>query len=143
MDRAGGVALALALRALGGLGNLRLPRDGSWIEFFNFIKYPPALVFTLFMVGGNLLALAAIERARLWATRAGRILQVFGQAPLAYYIAHLWLFAAIGIVWFRHGTSYGVVYLVWIAGLVPLYFFTRWYRDFKMAKPATSWWRYF
>jgi uncharacterized membrane protein len=137
------VALALALRTLGGLGNLRLPRDGSWIEFFNFIKYPPALVFTLFMVGGNLLALAAIERARLWTTRAGGILQVFGEAPLAYYIGHLWLYAVIGIIWFRHGTSYAVVYVVWIAGLVPLFFFTRWYRDFKMAKPAESLWRFF
>jgi uncharacterized membrane protein len=134
---------AFMLRAAGGFGNLRLPRDGSWIEFLNFIKYPPALVFTLFMLGGNLLALAAIERTRAWTTSAGRLLQVFGQAPLAYYVAHLWLFATVGVLWFRQGTGYGVVYLVWIAGLVPLYFFTRWYRDFKMAKPADSVWRFF
>jgi len=139
----GAIVAALALRAYGGFGNFRPPRDGSWIEFLNFIKYPPALVFTLFMLGGNLLALAAIERAKLWTSRVGRILQVFGQAPLAYYIAHLWLFAIVGIIGFRQGTGYGVVYLIWAAGLVPLYFVTRAYRDFKLAKPTESAWRFF
>ena len=90
---AGALVAAIAMRAAGGFGNLRAPRDGSWIEFLNLIKYPPSLVFTLFMVGGNLLALAAIERVRLWTTGLGRVLEVFGQAPLAFYIAHLWLFA--------------------------------------------------
>ena len=139
----GAVAVLVTLRALGGFGNFRPPRDGSWIEFFNVIKYPPSLVFTLFMLGGNLLALSAIERAHLATSRAGRILQVFGQAPLAFYISHLWLFAIVGIIGFRQGTGYAVVYAVWIAGLVPLYVFTRWYRDFKLAKPAESFWRFF
>ena len=137
------IALALALRALGGLGNLRTPRDGSWIEFLNFIKYPPAFVFTLFMLGGNLLFLAAIDRTRLWTTRAGQVLLVFGQAPLAYYIAHLWLFAIVGALAFRQGAGYPTVYLVWLVGLLPLYVFTRWYRDFKMATAADSYWRFF
>lgn len=138
----GMVAVAMALRGAAGFGNLRAPRDGSWIEFLNVIKYPPALVFTLFMVGGNLLLLALLERARFSNTRVGQVLLVFGQAPLAYYVAHLWLFAIIGMVWFRQGTSYPVVYGIWLAGLVPLYGFTRWYRDFKMSKPPDSAWRF-
>ena len=137
------IAGALLLRAAGGFGNLRAPRDGSWIEFLNFIKYPPSLVFTLFMVGGNLILLWLIERTRLWTTTIGGVLLVFGQAPLAYYIAHLWLFASIGMIWFRQGAGYGTVYAIWLAGLVPLYLFTRWYRDFKLAKPAESRWRFF
>ena len=137
------LAAAFALRVNGGFGNFRSPRDGSWIEFLNFIKYPPALIFTLFTLGGNLLALSIIERARLWTTRAGRILRVFGQAPLAYYIAHLWLFAIVGMIGFRQGTGYGVVYGIWLAGLVPLYFVTRSFRDFKMRRPADSIWRFF
>ena len=140
---AAALAAAMVLRATGGFGNLRAPRDGSWIEFLNVIKYPPSLVFTLFMVGGNLLALAAIERVRLWTTGVGRLLEVFGQSPLAFYIAHLWLFAAVGIAGFRQGTSYGVVYAIWLAGLVPLYMVTRWYGRFVSAKPAGSAWRYF
>lgn len=131
------------LRAAGGFGNLRAPRDGSWIEFLNLIKYPPSLVFTLAMVGANLLLLSGIERSRLWTTRAGRVLVVFGQAPLAFYIAHLWLFAIVGAIWFRQGAGYAAVYLIWLTGLVPLYFFTRWYRDLQKTMPAASWWRFF
>ena len=137
------LGVAVLLRVLGGFGNLRAPRDGSWIEFLNFTKYPPSLVFTLFMLGGNLLLLAGIERAKLWTTRAGRALLVFGQAPLAYYIAHLWLFAIVGAVAFRHGAGYGIVYAVWLIGLVPLYAFTKWYRNVKLSKPPESAWRYF
>ncbi len=137
------VAAALVLRAAGGFGNLRTPRDGSWIEFLNFIKYPPALVFTLFMVGGNLIALAVLDRLAPWTTRAGRVLLVFGQAPLAFYIAHLWLFAIVGAIWFRAGAGYATVYIVWAAGLVPLYVFTKWFGDFKLARPKESIWRMF
>ena len=135
------VAAAIGLRVYGGFGNLRLPRDTSWIEFLNFIKYPPALVFTLFMVGVNLLLLAAFERmpARL----ALRVLRVFGEAPLAFYLAHLWLFALVGAAGFRDGAGYLAVYLVWLVGLWPLYFVTRRYRDFKQSKPIDSSWRLF
>lgn len=135
------VVAALALRAAGGFGNLRAPRDASWIEFLNLIKYPPSLVFTLLTVGGNLLLLSGIDRTRVAATRAGQMLVVLGQAPLAFYVAHLWLFATIGMLWFRQGTGYAVVYGIWLAGLVPLYLFTRWYRDFRLARPADSLWR--
>ena len=139
----GAITLGVALRTAGGFGNLRAPRDGSWIEFFNLIKYPPSLVFTLVMVGGNLLLLAVIDRARLWTTVPGRILRVFGRAPLAYYVAHLWLFAVVGAVWFRAGTGYGTVYLVWLAGLVPLYGVARGFGAFKARQPVTSLWRMF
>jgi len=137
------ITVAVVLRAAGGFGNLRTPRDRSWIEFLNLIKYPPSLVFTLFMVGGNLMALAVIDRVQLWTTGPGRMLETLGQAPLAFYIAHLWLFASIGVIGFRQGTSYGVVYIIWLAGLVPLYFFTAGYAKFIARKPAGSLWKYF
>lgn len=139
----GAIALGIALRAVGGFGNLRPPRDGSWIEFLNVIKYPPSLVFTLLTVGGNLLLLDAVDRTRFSTTGAGRVLRTFGQAPLAFYIAHLWLFAAVGALWFRAGTTYATVYLVWAAGLVPLYFVARGFGAFKARQPATSPWRMF
>ena len=139
----GAVIVALGLRGYGGFGNIRLPRDTSWIEFLNFIKYPPALVFTLFMLGVNLLWLAAFERIPAVLAPAGRALRVFGEAPLAFYLAHLWLFAVIGAAGFRDGAGYPVVYVVWLAGLWPLYVVTRRYRDFKHAKPIDSYWRLF
>lgn len=135
---AGMVALALALRLGGGFGNLRAPRDGSWIEFLNFVKYPPALVFALFMVGINLLLLGLFS-----SLRRVPFLTVFGQAPLCFYLAHLYLYAAIALVFFGTPTSLLGMYPVWLAGLVPLYFVCRRYRAFKDAKPADSLWRLF
>ena len=137
------LAAAIAMRAYGGFGNIRLPRDSSWIEFLNFIKYPPALVFTLFMLGTNLLLLAGLERMPAWLAPLGRVLRVFGEAPLAFYLAHLWLFALVGAAGFRDGAGYLVVYVVWLVGLWPLYFVTRRYRDFEHAKPIDSHWRLF
>lgn len=137
----GAVALAVVLRAAGGFGNLRTPRDGSWIEFLNLIKYPPSLVFTLLMVGGNLLMLAAIERTAAWTTTGGRMLDTLGRAPLAFYIAHLWLFALIGMAWFRVGAGHGTVYTIWLAGLVPLYLMTRWYGGFVGRQRDGSVWK--
>jgi len=132
---------ALAFRAAGGPGNLRLPRDARWIEFLNFIKYPPALVFSLFMVGGNLALLGLLDR--LPGDRAKRVLAVFGQAPLFFYLAHLWLYALLGAAFFRQGVSLPAMYLVWLASLTPLYAGCRWYGGFKAAQPPESVWRLF
>ena len=137
------LAVAIALRAYGGFGNIRPPRDTSWIEFLNFIKYPPALVFTLFTLGVNVVILAMMDRMQERMGRLGQWLQVFGQAPLAFYLAHLWLYAVVGAVAFRDGAGYLAVYAVWIASWWPLYFVTRRYRDFKQTKAADSYWRMF
>lgn len=134
---------AVTLRALGGVGNIRIPRDTSWIEFLNLIKYPPALVFTLLTLGVNVLVLALFDRVRARAGRIGQWLQVFGQAPMAFYLAHLWLYALVGAAGFRDGTGYFTVYLVWVASLWPLYAVTRRYRDFKQTRAADSYWRMF
>lgn len=139
----GALVVAVALRAYGGFGNIRAPRDASWIEFLNFIKYPPALVFTLFTLGVNALALAWLDRMQERMGRIGQVLQVFGQAPLAFYLAHLWLYSLLGAAAFRDGTGYLTIYLVWLASLGPLYLVTLRYRNFKQTKPTDSYWRMF
>ncbi|MFN7979813.1 MAG: heparan-alpha-glucosaminide N-acetyltransferase domain-containing protein [Vicinamibacterales bacterium] len=136
------IVAGVALRAAGGFGNLRVPRDSSWIEFLNVLKYPPSLVFTLWTVGGNLLLLSTAQRAAAWVTPAGRWLETLGRAPLAFYIAHLWLFAIVGALWFRQGAGYGVVYAIWLGGLVPLTFATAAFSRFVARRPAGSAWRY-
>ena len=137
------VAAALALRAIGGFGNLRLPRDGSWIEFLNFVKYPPALVLSAFMVGGNLLSLGWFAGTSRRLGRLSETLAVFGRTPLFFYIAHLWLFAILGALFFRHAAGLQVLYAVWLVGLVPLWFLCQRYRAFKERKPTESIWRLF
>lgn len=139
---AAALVLGAVLRAAGGFGNVRAPRDGSWIEFLNVLKYPPSLVFTLWTVGANLLLLSALQAAAAWTTAPGRWLETLGRAPLAFYIAHLWLFAVVGALWFRPGAGYGTVYAIWLAGLVPLSLATAAFGRFVSRRPATSAWRY-
>lgn len=137
------VCAALLLRVAGGFGNLRLPRDDSAIEFLNLVKYPPALVFTLLFIGLNLLLLSFWQRAAPHLGRVGPVLATFGQVPLFFYLTHLFLYCGVGALWWRKGASLPVTLLVWIAGLVPLYFLCRRYRRFKAATPQTSVWRFF
>ena len=134
------IAAAIALRAFGGFGNICLPRDSSWIEFLNFVKYPPALVFSLFMLGANLILLAVLSGRD---SRPMRILTVYGRAPLFFYLAHLYLYALLGALFFRHAVSLQAMYPVWLAGLVPLYFGCQRYRAFKESHPPESVWRLF
>jgi hypothetical protein len=93
------------------------------------------LVLTLMMVGGNLLLFGLFSAVRV------RVLETFGRSPLFFYIAHLYLFAAVGAAVFRHGTSYVVGLLVWLAGLIPLYYACAAFERFKRSRPGTSLWR--
>ncbi len=136
------IASALALRAAGSFGNVRLPRDGSWMEFLNFIKYPPALVFTLFFIGANLVLLGLLDfvaDTRRWK----QTLAVFGQSALFYYFAHLLLYAVAGALFFRQGIALECMYLAWLVSLVPLYWACRKYALFKTGQPIDSMWRFF
>jgi uncharacterized membrane protein len=135
------IVAAVTLRFLGGFGNTRMPRDGTWIEFFNLIKYPPSLVFTLLMVGGNLLLFALFSGIGAQKWTAGRILITLGRAPLFFYIAHLYLFALLGAIFFQHGTNYLVGLSVWAVGMIPLYYACVWFDRFKRARPRMSVWR--
>jgi len=132
---------ALGLRALSGFGSIILPRDDSWIEFLNFVKYPPALVFSLFTLGVNLMILGALAS---WGRFAAALspLAVFGRTPLFFYLAHLYFYAALGALFFRHPVELPWMMAVWLAGLVPLWHLCRRYRAFKESRPAGSFWRF-
>ncbi|MCC6536743.1 MAG: DUF1624 domain-containing protein [Bryobacterales bacterium] len=130
----------LALRAAGGWGNLRSPRDAGWIEFFNNVKYPPSAVFWALSLGVNLLILAVLLR---WTHALPRPLVVFGQTPLFFYAAHLYLLFAAGYFFFPEAGSLAQAWLVWAVALACLYPLCRAFQRFKQAMPAESWWRLF
>jgi uncharacterized membrane protein len=132
------ICAALILRHTGAFGNIRLPRDDGWIEFFNLIKYPPSLVFSLLMVGGNLLLLSLFSGRNATQWKASRLLATFGRAPLFFYIAHLYLFALLGAMFFRQGTNYGTGVAIWGSALFPLYAVCAWFGRLKRASPGTS-----
>src|SRR5215831_2480491 len=133
----------LLLRASGGWGNIRLPRDGSWIEFLNNVKYPPSLVFWTISLGLDLLLLALLVRLpeKLKSERSPLI--VFGQTPLFFYVAHFYLLAVCALAFFHEASSLEGMYAVWAAVLVALYPVCAKYRKFKMSKPPNSLWRLF
>ena len=68
---------------------------------------------------------------------------MFGQTPLFFYVAHFYLLAACGFVFFREAAPLEGAYLVWAPVLVVLYPVCAWYRTFKMTKPRESLWRLF
>lgn len=133
----------LGLRALGGWGNIRLPRDGGWIEFLNNVKYPPSLVFWTMSLGIGLLLMALLMRLPEKVKSERSPLIVFGQTPLFFFIAHFYLLAIFAFVFFREPAPLEGIYPVWAVVLVMLYPACAWYRGFKMSKKRESLWRLF
>jgi uncharacterized membrane protein len=133
----------IAVRAVGGWGNIRLPRDTGWIEFLNNVKYPPSLVFWTMSLGIALLLLSALTAAPKSLRSEQSPLIVFGQTPLFFYVMHFYLLALCAFVFFRDPASLEGAYVVWAGVLVALYPVCAWYRRFKMTKPRDSLWRLF
>ena len=135
------VAVSVALRAARGWGNIRLPRDGSWIEFLNNVKYPPSFVFWTMSVGIDLLLLALLARMPRIVRSAPSPLVVFGQTPLFFYLAHFALLTVLALAFFHEPASLAGAWGMWAVVLAVLYPVCLWYRNFKMSKPRESFWR--
>jgi uncharacterized membrane protein len=142
----------VVLRYLNGFGNIRprmgnsryaVPPLGGWIDFLNVVKYPPSIVFTLMTTGVNLILLGLLGRAGRQAQRWLRPLIVFGQAPLFFYVLHLFLYTALGRLLTPQGTSIPAMYPYWLLGLAILYPLCLWYGRFKARQPVGSIWRLF
>lgn len=137
------IAAGVAVRAAGGWGNIRLPRDSSWIEFLNNVKYPPSLVFWTLSLGIALVLLALLIRLPDSVKSGASPLIVFGQTPLFFYLAHLYVLVLCSFAFFRQAVSLQAAYLVWAAVVAGLYPVCLRYRRFKFSKPAHSLWRLF
>jgi uncharacterized membrane protein len=141
---AGFVLLFLLVRIGNGFGNIHPVEGSSWMDFLNVTKYPPSLAFILLTLGMDLLFLYLFSRVGAGIKQWGKPLLVFGQAPLFFYLMHLYLFGiASHILAPANGTSLPIMYLYWAGGLVVLYPLCVWYGKFKSSKPAESIWRFF
>ncbi len=124
------------------------------MSFLATTKYPPSLLYLLMTLGPAAILCAFAERLR---GAIKDVLVTFGRAPLAFYVAHLYLIHAaavtLGVVqgfaaqqflthyrYFPQG--YGVdlsgVYLIWVAVVVMLYPFCRWVASVKAQR--ADWW---
>jgi uncharacterized membrane protein len=158
-----GLALSagfVILRALNAYGDPHpwIPQKNLAFTFLSFLhceKYPPSLLYLLMTLGP---AIAALALAELWKGPVGRFFITFGRVPLFYYILHLFLIHGSALctaylmgydvrfmmsntppwewpgMW---GFGLPVVYAVWIAAVVLLYFPCRWFADLKRRRKET------
>ena len=161
-----GVALALAfvvLRATNLYGDPRpwapQPRGAlyTFLSFLNCEKYPPSLLFLLMTLGPAIALLPALERL---SGAAARFFTVYGRVPLFYYLLHFYLLHVLAIAFAiaRYGRSvstvfaggvlpvgYGyslrVVYPVWLAAVLLLYFPCRYWARLKQ-RNRSAWLSY-
>lgn len=154
------VAAFILIRAVNVYGDPQLWRfdpsrtAASIMSFLATTKYPPSLLYILMTLGPAAILCSFAERLRGPVKDA---LVTLGRAPLAFYIAHLYLIHAAAILlgiaqgfsaeqfltlyrFFPKG--YGVslfgVYLIWIAVVLVLYPLCRWVAGVKARR--RDWW---
>ena len=152
-----GVSLVIAfilIRALNMYGDPKPWDATSIMSFLATTKYPPSLLYVLMTLGPAAILCAFADRFRGPIKDA---LVTLGRAPLAFYIAHVYLIHTVAILvgiaqgfaaqqfltayrFFPKG--YGVdllgVYLIWIAVVAILYPFCRWVAAVKARRQ--DWW---
>jgi uncharacterized membrane protein len=157
-----GVAATAAFVVLRGAGVYGEPnpwqvQDGAirtLIDFLNVTKYPPSLLFTLMTLGPAAILCAYADRVP---DTIKRPLIVFGRAPFAFYVAHLYLIHTLAMVFgviqgfdarefltygFFFPKGYGVglpgVYAVWLLVVAMLYPLCKWVAAVKGRRQ--DWW---
>lgn len=124
----------------------------SIISFFNVSKYPCSLLYLCMTLGVSIIILSLTEIIN---NRFTRILLVYGNVPLFYYVLHWFLIRVINIITFpilgfsynriiafdppdNYGFSLGYVYLFWLLIIVVLYLPCKWYTNYK--RSHSKWW---
>lgn len=132
----------------------------TFLSFLNVTKYPPSLLYTLMTLGPAMIFLALAERPLNTVTAR---LAVFGRVPFFYYVIHIYLIhllaaqaaVVLGYNWSDmvlsdrvnriprlkgYGFSLSTVYLVWIALVVLLYPWCKWFDEYKRTHQSTKRW---
>lgn len=124
----------------------------SIISFFNVSKYPCSLLYLCMTLGLSIIILSLTENINNSLTR---ILVVYGNVPLFYYVCHWYFIRVLNIITFpilgfnykqiiafdppdNYGFSLGYIYLFWLLVIVVLYLPCKWYANYK--KSHSYWW---
>jgi uncharacterized membrane protein len=132
----------IGLRMLNGFGNIRPQLAGSWTDYLSIVKYPPSMTFIFITMGINLLLLWSFSKMECVNLKEWHPLLVFGRVPLFSYLGHLGIYFVLGKLLAPAGSSLGVMYLLWLAGLGILYFPARWFGRYKSQQSSRSWVRF-
>lgn len=133
----------------------------SLMSFLNVTKYPPSLLYALMTLGPAMVFLSLAEKPlNAWTSK----ITIFGRVPMFYYLVHIYLIHLLAIFgtmisgfnWWDmilltnrvnrvpelkgYGFSLAIVYGVWIAVILILYPFCRWFDRYKQAHLASNWW---
>ena len=132
------LGLWLPVRLMGGYGNLTPYQGGDWRDLMLMSKYPPSLVFLMWTLGGMALAIAVHHRLadRLRPARFRSLVTLFGQTPLFFYVVHLMLYRALGLLPFLR-SSLAAGYLAWLVGLAVMGPLCYGYRALKRRHPRS------
>jgi len=138
------------------------PSMPGWFSFLNASKYPASLAFLLMTLGPTLALIPLLEKAR---GPLARWIAVFGRVPFFYYMLHIPLIHALALVvstirlgevspWLFANHPMGnpgppegytwslqLLYAVWAAAVVMLYFGCRWFAGIK-ARRTDRWLSY-
>ncbi|RYY58991.1 MAG: DUF1624 domain-containing protein [Chitinophagaceae bacterium] len=136
-------------------------RQGSglftFLSFLNVTKYPPSLMFCCMTIGPGLIILSVADR---WKGRLPDFFTVYGKVPFFYFVMHFLLIHIITVVLFfatghsvaeaadpaspflfrpaEFGFRLRIVYLIWIAVVLLMYYPCRWYMNYKATHD--KWW---
>ncbi|KAJ3242739.1 Importin-11 [Chytriomyces hyalinus] len=127
------------------------PIRTSFISFFNNVKYPPSVVYTLITLSGNHIALGLfyLVNPASFICREDSVLMVYGRSSLFFYVTHFYAYFALHalvLLVCGEGFSVGSGGLFWTfygVGLVAEYFACRAYGEFKRGTDRDSVWRLF
>jgi uncharacterized membrane protein len=122
----------------------------TFMSFINVSKYPPSLMYTLLTLSGALLVLALTEKS---AGKLAEFFKVYGSVPFFYYVLHFYLIRILTVVIFflqgfktsqiitpnspflftppGFGFNIGIVYLLWLAIILSLYYPCKWFSNYK------------
>jgi uncharacterized membrane protein len=110
--------------------------QGFWL----LSKYPPSLAFFSWNMGWVFILMgifSRLENTQCRFLKFFEILKTFGQVPLFFYVVHRYLYKIFpSMTGTLREYSLETTYIVWAAGLIPLYYLCRWYQERFIAKPS-------
>jgi uncharacterized membrane protein len=129
----------------------------SWLSFINLSKYPPSLDYIALTIGVAMIILGLLDRV---SGNSFTFVKVFGRVPFFFYIAHIYLIHSLTVILFfvqgysekemapqhapfyfrpdQFGFGLAGVYLIWLAVILILFPFCKWYDDYKTTHK--KWW---
>ena len=133
------------------------PFTKGLFSFLNTSKYPPSLLYSCMTLGPAFILLAILENVK---GKWSNIISTYGKVPFFYYVLHFYLLHSLLVIAFfasgyngsqivdpnipflfrpaSFGYSLPVVYLIWLAVVVALYFPCRWFIKYK--QQHQYWW---